>query len=537
MLPSFRSMTLAFAAGLLVGPAVVVADLDVPPPPGNTYDFTKSPPPVFTPKGRSGATYSGTARDDDPDASSSREPAPEEPLPDFNNADAGARNPRPAASDGEPAEPSPHAGTTVAMKAPPPKPPTSLPGIAAPTTVDYQQHLEWEPKDDLVDWKAPTPTGAPPPPPDTYSGPDAPKDPKAAAAAAGAQAWAKLAYPPSVPQNLYEYTVTRYLMVMLRKSELSESELTQFLIEVGEPAYSAATACKGEARLKAMAEYVMKHVGPMVRQLPPAPKTATEQAVYADLLGRHPYEPEFGRWILAQPAGDTLPVLKKIVEGSSHPFLVRNAVFILRCYNNPEVVPVLRKAMTTTRDPVVRNRALVGLVRWADPGMTDWLVKQMKTGDSFRTMAVWALARCGSVDKLGAILQAAEAIEPDGEFLMSALPALSWLAKSAPEKDKEKVVKFLHRVKDGADAIQEPPLWDATKDGKPRDFMKTVQPIPSRDRKKIIETECRVGLALLGEKPHADWMRQTGQQPVASGGPVPIRCLPNWNDVLAKLGP
>ncbi len=526
MSPSLRSLAPAAAAALFLVPVVAVADLDVPPPPGNTYDFTKSPPPVVTPKGRPGGSLTESGGHSDPDAPPEREPAEEEPLPDFNNPDAAAARPRPDTADGDPAEPSPRAGATVAMKAPPPKPPSNLPGVQAPTTVDYQQHLKWEPKDDLVDWKAPTATGAPPPPPDTYSGPDAPK----AAPPAAAQAWAQLKYPPAVPNLLYEYTVTRFLMVMLRKPELSESELTQFLIEIGEPAYSAATACKGESRLKGMAEYVMKHVGPMVRQPPAKPGSVTEQAVYADLLGRHPYEPEFGRWILAQPAGDTLPVLTKIVAGSSHPFLVRNAVFILRCYNNPEVVPVLRKAMMTTRDPVVRNRALVGLVRWADPGMTDWLVKQIKTGDSFRTMAVWALSRCGSIDKLGEILKSAEAIEPDGEYLMSALPALSWLAKSAPAKDKEKVVKFLHRVKDAAPGIQEPALWTE----KPP--MNTVLPVPPKGRQQILETECRVGLALLGEKPHADWMRQKGQQAISHGGPVPIRCLPNWNHVLERIG-
>ena len=69
-------------------------------------------------------------------------------------------NPNDTATDEGQSRPQPDEGRghTVAedpKKVPPPKPPTGLPGVKAPSTIDYQSHLGWKPEDNLVDWKDP----------------------------------------------------------------------------------------------------------------------------------------------------------------------------------------------------------------------------------------------------------------------------------------------------------------------------------------------------------------------------------------------
>ena len=383
----------------------------------------------------------------------------------------------------QPAPPPPGTpGGTVAedpKKVPPPKPPSGLPGIGAPSTVDYQMHLGWKPQDDLVEMKDPLK-------PDVATGtvyrPDVEK-------------WDMDSYPPTVPNDLYVYCVTRYLMVMLHMSMVSERELTQFLIEMDYPAHYAATAAKGESRVKPMCDEVMKAVGPMMKTPPAKPADPNAQKLYMDLCHRYCYEADFGKWTLAQPTEITLPILLNVIKTSKHPFLVRNAIFILRCFNNPEVVPVLRDVLTKTNDKVSRNRALAALVRWQDESIVDWCVKAAGGPDvSFRSYALWALGRIGSPAAIDPLEKLVRLNAGDAEYLWAAIPALGWLGEKAVADKKKKVEDLLVHLSSVVPNLKDPPEWVDTAPNNRR------APDPPQARAKILAQRIRFALALCGRE-------------------------------------
>ena len=409
-------------------------------------------------------------------------------------------------------------GGTVAEepgKKPPPKPPTGLPGIKAPSTIDYQSHLGWKPKDEIVDWKDPIR-----PPTATGSTPEPEKKTP--------EKWDPSGFPPKVPNDIYEYCITRYLMVMIHTNQVSERELTQFLIELDYPAFYAATACKSEQRLKRMSAVVMDGVGPMVKTPPSKPAGEIAQKVYMDLLTRYPYENEFGAWILAQPTEATLPVLLDIVKNGKHPFLVRNAVFILRCYNNTEIVPVLRDLLTKTNDKVVRNRALAALVRWQDDGIIEWLVKHMGGTDlSFRNYAVWALGRIGAPSAIEPVIEAMKRGDP--EFLWSAIPALGWLSDNAPDEKRKRIEDMLTVVEKAAAQIKDAEPFEGT------GLMAPRTPEPSPILSKILVERCRIALARCGRESGREWMKKLGEQTAKQGGPIHVSNIDFFNETLARF--
>src|SRR5437016_10712502 len=149
---------LLLAAGL--AGAFTPADLDVDVPTGNPFDTLKMPTTTPTGGTRSGVETRG---------------APVKPA-------APAPSPAGGAAAG--------AGATVAedpKKKPPPKPPMGLPGIGAPSTVDWPNHLKWNPNDKSVlrtfDDKPDVATGTP----------GAPAEPVK---------WEFKDFPPSVPNNI-----------------------------------------------------------------------------------------------------------------------------------------------------------------------------------------------------------------------------------------------------------------------------------------------------------------------------------------------
>jgi hypothetical protein len=472
----FRHALCAVVAALLAAPV----DLDCDLPTGTPFDSIKTPRETPT-GGRPGDTASSTPK----------------PKPDPGKA-----------------------GGTVAEepgKKPPPKPPTGLPGVKAPSTIDYQNHLGWKPKDEIVDWKDPLR-----PPTATGSTPEPEKNLP--------EKWDVSGYPPKVPNDLYEYCITRYLMVMLHPAQVSERELTQFLIELDYPAFYAATACRGEARVKRMAETVIACVGPMVKQPPAKPAGEVAQKVYMDLLQKYPYEDGFAKWILSQPSEQTLPVLLDIVKNHKHPLLVRNAIFVLRCFNTPELVGPVRDLLTRTKDPVTRNRALVVLVRWQDGETVDWLKQQIVGSDlTFRNMAVWALGRIGAPGAIEAVIDAAK--KGDAEFLWTAIFSLGWLAQSAPEDKRKKIEDALTLLQKAVASVKDPPAWDGT------GIMATRTPEPSNILSKILVERCRIALACCGRDAERAWMKKLGTQSGAKGneGSVHISNVDFFNEVLEKL--
>ena len=380
-------------------------------------------------------------------------------------------------------------GATVAedpKKKPPPPPPMGLPGIAAPSTVDWPNHLPWTPNDKNV-------LRMPDPKPDVATGTPPAGEPLK---------WEFKDFPPSVPNALYTYCFARYLMVMLHRPMVSERELTEFLIEMGYPARYAGTACIHEKELEPMAKTVIDAEGPMLDAPPPKPQGDVAQRVYLDLLTHYPYESSFAAYILSQPSEVTLPILLNIVKTQKHPFLVRNAIFVLRCFDNPEVVPVLRHVLTKTPDKVSRNRALAALVRWQDEEIVEWLGRQLGGPDlSFKSYALWALGRIGSPAAADKVIAHVKANLGDRETLWAAIPALGWLGESVLGDKKAKIQDFLLQIRPVASALADPPGYDGR-------YSALQAPDPARPTQTILGQRIILALARCGHDAEIEMVRK-----------------------------
>lgn len=437
-------------------------DLDVELDPGRPFDYIKSPRETPTGGGRA-----------DTESDSGQAPPP------------GHKPGETVAEEGEKKK----------KKDPPPPPPSGLPGPKAPSTIDWAQHLPWKPKDDLVEWK--DPMGGQPPP--TATGEKRGEPPK------GADVWDLKNYPPKVSNELYVYCITRFLQVMLHKAQVSEFELTQMLIDLDYPAYYAASAVKTDSTLRNMGTAISLAVGPMVKNPPSKPEGELRQRVYMDLLLHYPYEPGFGEFILSRPSGETMPILLEILAKEKHPFLLRNAVFILRCFNNIEVVEPLYKLLTTTADPVLRNRALIALTRWGHPGAAKWCGQRLKGADTFRTLAIWAIGRIAVVspvdqETIDRVVAASREVDVYGEFLLSAVPALGQIGRGKDDAVKKKIESALKDFRRLVPAIKNPSCQTATGAGM------VPNPDPEGVRGKIIEERLRMAQALLGDAAEIKWV-------------------------------
>jgi hypothetical protein len=446
------------AAGL--AGAFAPVDLDVDVPTGTPFDTLKMP--TSTPTGG--------------------------PRPGVESKGAPLRPATPAPVSGPASGP----GATVAedpKKKPPPKPPMGLPGITAPSTVDWPNHLKWSPNDKNIlrsfeEEKADIATGTPG---------VAPGEPVK---------WEFKSYPPDVPNNIYVYCFARYLMVLLHRPMVSEREQIEFLIEMGYPARYAGTAVTQDKDLEPMAKIVIDAEGPMVEVPPAKPQGEVAQRVYLDLLTRYPYDSSFGSYILSQPSEVTLPVLLSIIKSSRHPLLVRNAVFVLRCFDNREVLPVLRTLLMKTPDKVIRNRALAALVRWQDDQIVDWLEKQLGGPDvSFKSYALWALGRIGAPVCIDRVIAYTKANAADRETLWAAIPALGWLGEVAPPDKKQKIVDFLLALRAPVAAIPDPLGYDGR-------YSALKNPDPANANRTILDQRIVMALARCGHAAEVDIVKK-----------------------------
>ncbi len=455
-------------AGLCL--AATPRDLDVGLDRGRPFDFIKTP--NDSPTGGGGRPEVGTT--------------------------GGSSKPAPGNKPGETVT---DANEKEKKKQPPPAPPSNLPGVTVPSTADWAQHVNWKPKDDIVDWKDPNPNptggGAPTP---TGPAPQPKPEPK------GADPWNVQGYPPHVPNDLYMYGATHFLQVLLHRPQVSVDELTQFMIDMDYPAYYAATAVKGDGALKPMAEQILQAIGPMVKTPPAKPEGELRQKIYMDLMAKYPYEPDFAKFILSQPTGDTLPVLLHILENEKHPFVLRNAVFVLRCFNNLEVVDPLYKQLSTTKDAVIRTRALIALMRWGHAGALKWAATKLKGADSFKSLAVWAIGRIALVTPVDAdtaekVMAAAKTLDEDGEFLLSAAPALGQIGRGADAEMKKKLTSLLRNLQRAIVGIKNPHSQGGTQGLEANND-------PAGIRAKIINERIMIALALIGDADALKWFEE-----------------------------
>ena len=198
----------------------------------------------------------------------------------------------------------------------------------------------------------------------------------------------------------------------------------------------------------------------------------------------------------------TLPILLTIIKTQKHPFLVRNAVFILRCFDNREVVPVLRTLLMKTPDKVIRNRALAALVRWQDDEIVDWLLKQLGGPDaSFKSYVLWALGRIGAPVAIDKVIAFVKTNVGDRETLWSAIPALGWLGEAAPDDKKQKVADFLLSIRGLAGSIAEPAGYDGR-------YSALKNPDPAKASSAILDQRIVMALARCGRSAEIETVKK-----------------------------
>jgi hypothetical protein len=97
---------------------------------------------------------------------------------------------------------------------------------------------------------------------------------------------------------------------------------------------------------------------------------------------------------------------------------------VLAGYGKPEGLALLRDSAATSKDGVVRVRAILALAQRRDREIVPLLVKGLDSGDRFvRVLSAHALGIAGQGGD--ALLKRAKALTGDGEFLFTALPALA----------------------------------------------------------------------------------------------------------------
>ncbi|MHC4608598.1 MAG: HEAT repeat domain-containing protein, partial [Planctomycetota bacterium] len=274
-------------------------------------------------------------------------------------------------------------------------------------------------------------------------------------------------YPPVMSSSLYWYTVAVYLRQMLHPALVSEKELVQFLVELGEPAAMVADAVRSEKACAKMASAVKSSVRQMPGNRPMVPrgKTEWEAMVYRlaaeDLTGDYVYSlnPYFAQRLLAL-GEDGFFAVASYAE-SRHSFIQHNAVAVLGNYRHPEALPLLRKLFRESRDKVTRNRALSHLIRNRDVTIVDAIIEKLKDRD-FAAYGIYALGALGHKKATKTVLRFAEKAEkrkePDG--LWAAIPALARL------KDPE-ALGFLkgleERLRSPKAGLYDPPPQDPKK--------------------------------------------------------------------------
>ncbi|MHC4605348.1 MAG: HEAT repeat domain-containing protein [Planctomycetota bacterium] len=493
-MPHRRALVPAFLCLIAFAPA---GDLDVELDPGTPFDVFKHPD--GTPTG--GRPNSIATRGGVPEEKEEEPPPPPKPAPGGKHETVTEK--------------------TKHDKEAPPALPMGLEGVKLPLTEDWLGHLNWSPRDKIVKWEPPPGYGRMPVPTGDDKGKKAKKDQKPSP-------W-NIAFPPKVPQDLYMYVLMKYLQILCHRPQVCPEQVEQFVIEMGYPGYYATTAVQNLRDLRKMPKNILGAIGPMV-DTPPAPPSGEEaRKIYEDLLSHYPYEPEFGKYILSQNSGKTYPILLEILRTEKHPFLVRNTVFILRCFNNPQIIPPLRELLMKTKDKVVRNRAVVALARLADKPTADWCVKHIGRKDAFRSLAVWAIGRIGAVHLAERVIVECRRHEVSGEFLLSGAPALGWLGYLAAGERKEKILRALKSILENqVPRIRNPKSWGGS-------TKREMNPDPPGIRGRIVGERVKVALALTGRQDMIDWMKAQGHQPGTTTQPIHITNTAFFNEALEVI--
>ncbi len=182
---------------------------------------------------------------------------------------------------------------------------------------------------------------------------------------------------PPIGRAAYWAALAPLLRMQLHPSQVSTAETLAHLLEIGEAAIPAIEAAMSEKALAGDCKWLLDQIGdaspiaPKVllgptpeARLGSTPEAAMLQRFVVDeLTAGHPFDPtsEFGRRLLW--FGDAFASAVASYTNHPHPFLRRNAVFLLGRLEGTTATNALLETATGSRDPVARIRAISAISR------------------------------------------------------------------------------------------------------------------------------------------------------------------------------
>lgn len=245
-------------------------------------------------------------------------------------------------------------------------------------------------------------------------------------------------YPPRVRADLHWLTLSLYLRKLMHPARVSLAETAQYLILIGSPVREVLDASGRELSRLELTEY-------LERNIPPTPPAPPDPAPFlAGVVDRelrmliawaageltsdhlHAWNPLYARRTLSL-GGEAIPAVLACAR-SAHPLLRASAAGILSAYDTPD--EQVRKALlqlARSGDPVARNRALQGLLRYGDPEMEAFLIEALAGKDRpFAVHAIRLLGRLGSSRAREKVLGTLYRDQRDrGDVWLAAVGALS----------------------------------------------------------------------------------------------------------------
>jgi hypothetical protein len=323
---------------------------------------------------------------------------------------------------------------------------------------------------------------------------------------AGAITWE---YPPRVTPLQWWWCMAVFLRAGMHPNLVSEAECANLLLEVGEPARTAADAV-GTSVCPGVVKLIRAEVSHVPTKRPEAPSMDSPiQQVYARLAAEeltsdypHGMNPYFAQRLLSL-GEQAFPAVLACAK-SEHAFLRRNAVAVLGGYSNPEGLALLREH-AQSKDLVVRTRAVMALARRRDRAIVPTLVGWLDSRDDVqRSLAAHALGLIGHGDAGEPLLKKAKAMAGDGEFLFSALPALARIRMADEAFTRE--LRELVTAVGGRN-------YDR---GNRADELRPDRPDPSGTRREILKSFGLLALAAQGDERAIDQAVKAASWPLAA---------------------
>ncbi|MDF1663760.1 MAG: HEAT repeat domain-containing protein [Planctomycetota bacterium] len=181
-------------------------------------------------------------------------------------------------------------------------------------------------------------------------------------------------YPPAVTEDLILLGMTGLLRKFFHPNTMLESQLIEFLAEIGVPsliAFDYSIFVTPKTRVAEVVKAVQARVSPLPSNSPrPLKSKDPEEAMLLRLVAKelsasysHSLYNPLCRYSLALPPSEVIPVFEAYLHPHAHPLLQQNVVAVLASYRGKDLSKPLFEALQQCSDPVARDRALKALAR------------------------------------------------------------------------------------------------------------------------------------------------------------------------------